>query len=239
MRINHTISAIYAQRQLRITDFNISKSMEKLSSGMRINRAADDSAGLAISEKFREQINGLYQAQKNTQDGISLVQTAEGGLHQIHEMMQRLRELAVQASNDTWTTADREHIQVEVNNLLNEIDRQVSTTEFNTRKLLTGTYSNTRGNGWTQVGTRYENAFGHQYFGSLIFHVGSNHPRARIGPQSRWKSSLPGTPPSKCSGAVWSCCVQPSSVSDSKRLHSRSFRVWGPTTRCASRSLSS
>ncbi|RMH54940.1 MAG: flagellin [Candidatus Hydrogenedentota bacterium] len=140
-RINTNIPAIFSQRQLGITNRNIQRNLEKLSSGLRINRAADDAAGLAISERFRTQINGLKQASKNIQDGISLIQTAEGGIEQISDQLQRLRTLAVQAANDTLTTNDRALIQLEFNQILSEIDRQVSTVNFNTKVLLDGTYS--------------------------------------------------------------------------------------------------
>ncbi|MGE5589025.1 MAG: flagellin [Bacillota bacterium] len=138
MRINNNISALNAWRNLTMTDGSIGKSLEKLSSGLRINRAADDAAGLAISEKMRAQIKGLNQAVRNAQDGISLIQTAEGALTETHSILQRMRELAVQASNDTLTTEDRETIQKEVDQLVQEVNRISDTTEFNTRKLLNG-----------------------------------------------------------------------------------------------------
>ena len=115
-----------------------SKSMERLSSGFRINRAGDDAAGLAISEKMRGQIRGLKMAQKNAQDAISLIQTAEGALQETHAILQRMRELAVQAANDTNTLDDRREIQKEIEQLKSEIDRIANTTEFNTQKLLNG-----------------------------------------------------------------------------------------------------
>ena len=138
MRINHNISAFNAWRQIGITDHALSKSLERLSSGLRINRAADDAAGLAISEKMRAQINGLNQAIRNSQDAISLIQTAEGALNETHSILQRMRELAIQAANDTLTTADREEIQREINQLADELNRIANTTEFNTKKLLNG-----------------------------------------------------------------------------------------------------
>ena len=138
MRINNNIMAMNAHRQLGVNQTNASKSMERLSSGMRINRAGDDAAGLAISEKMRGQIRGLKQAQRNAQDGISLIQTAEGALNEIHAILQRMRELAVQAATDTNTAEDRAEIQKEVDQLLAEIDRIGDTTEFNTKKLLNG-----------------------------------------------------------------------------------------------------
>jgi flagellin len=128
--------ALNTHRQLGINNISSSKSIEKLSSGLRINRAGDDAAGLAISEKMRGQIRGLNQASRNAQDGISLIQTAEGGTSIIHEMLQRARELAVQAANDTLTTDDRNKIQVEVDQIITEIDLVSENTEFNTKKLL-------------------------------------------------------------------------------------------------------
>ena len=134
MRINNNVMALNAHRQLGINQGGAAKSMEKLSSGFRINRAGDDAAGLAISEKMRGQIRGLKQASRNAQDGISLIQTAEGALNETHSILQRMRELAVQASTDTNTFSDRKEIQKEINQLLEEIDRIASDTEFNTQK---------------------------------------------------------------------------------------------------------
>ncbi|OQP17249.1 hypothetical protein B1693_04450 [Geobacillus zalihae] len=141
MRINHNIAALNTYRQLTMGTNAASKSMEKLSSGLRINRAGDDAAGLAISEKMRGQIRGLEQATRNAQDGISMIQTAEGALNETHSILQRMRELAVQASNDTTTDADRKELQKEVAQLKEEIDRIANTTEFNTKKLLDGSVS--------------------------------------------------------------------------------------------------
>jgi flagellin len=126
---------------LGVNQANSSKSMEKLSSGMRINRAGDDAAGLAISEKMRGQIRGLRQASRNAQDGISLIQTAEGALNESHAILQRMRELAVQSANDTNTDADRAELQKEVEALVEELDRIGNNTEFNTQKLLDGTFT--------------------------------------------------------------------------------------------------
>jgi flagellin len=142
MRINNNIMALNAHRQLGVNQANSSKSMERLSSGMRINRAGDDAAGLAISEKMRGQIRGLKQASRNAQDGISLIQTAEGALNETHAILQRMRELATQASTDTNTLTDRKEIQKEINQLLDEIDRIGNNTEFNTQNLLDGSYAN-------------------------------------------------------------------------------------------------
>jgi len=138
MRINHNISALNAWRQINQTNYSMSKTLERLSSGLRINRAGDDAAGLAISEKMRGQIKGLNMAIKNAQDAISLIQTAEGALTEVHSILQRMRELAVQAASDTNTNVDREQIQKELDQLREEIDRIARTTEFNTKKLLDG-----------------------------------------------------------------------------------------------------
>ena len=138
LRINQNITALNAHRNLVATDSALSKSLERLSSGLRINRAADDAAGLAISEKMRGQIKGLAQAIRNAQDAISLIQTAEGALNETHSILQRMRQLAVQAANDTLTPDDREQIQKEINQLIEELDRIGNTTEFNTKKLLNG-----------------------------------------------------------------------------------------------------
>jgi flagellin len=141
MRIQHNISALNTYRQLSFNNTQAAKNLEKLSSGYRINRAGDDAAGLAISEKMRGQIRGLEMAAKNAQDGISLIQTAEGALNETHAILQRMRELAVQAANDTNVTADRKAIQDEINALVSEINRIAANTEFNTQKLLDGTFS--------------------------------------------------------------------------------------------------
>lgn len=141
MRINNNIMAMNAHRNLGINTFNQSKSLEKLSSGYRINRAGDDAAGLAISEKMRGQIRGLQMASKNAQDGISLIQTAEGALNETHSILQRMRELAVQASSDTNVTKDRSAIALELTDLAAEITRISTDTEFNTQKLISGAFS--------------------------------------------------------------------------------------------------
>ena len=138
MIINHNMAAANTYRQLSANNSASSKSLEKLSSGLRINKAGDDAAGLAISEKMRAQIRGLDQSVSNAQDGISMIQTAEGGLSEMHSILQRMRELAVQASSDTNTSADRINIQKEVSALTNEIGRIKDNTEFNTKKLLNG-----------------------------------------------------------------------------------------------------
>ena len=142
MVVQHNMQAANANRMLGITVSSQSKSTEKLSSGYKINRAADDAAGLAISEKMRSQIRGLDKASSNAQDGISVVQTAEGALNEVHSMLQRMNELATQAANDTNTSQDRSQIQLEVNQLTAEIDRVSSTTQFNTMNLLDGSFKN-------------------------------------------------------------------------------------------------
>lgn len=143
MVIQHNLSAMNANRFLGVTATNYAKSSEKLSSGYRINRAGDDAAGLAISEKMRGQIRGLNKASENAEDGISLIQTAEGAMQESQNILQRMRELSVQAANDTYTESDRECIQVEIDELTKEIDRIAHTTEFNTKKLIDGTYTRT------------------------------------------------------------------------------------------------
>lgn len=139
MRINTNISAIIANNQLQSTDSKLSKSLEKLSSGLRINRSSDDSAGMAIASKMRSQIRGLDQSSRNASDGISIVQTAEGSLTEVHNMLQRMRELAVQGANGTYTDEDRDAIQAEVEALQEEIERISTDTEFNKKSLLDGT----------------------------------------------------------------------------------------------------
>ncbi|GKV56694.1 flagellin [Sporosarcina sp. NCCP-2222] len=143
MRINHNIAALNTHRQLGANNTQASKNLEKLSSGLKINRAGDDAAGLAISEKMRGQIRGLDMASKNAQDGISLIQTAEGALNETHSILQRMRELAVQSSNDTNTPTDRNELQKEVDQLSQELSRISNNTEFNTQKLLNGEFSGT------------------------------------------------------------------------------------------------
>ena len=152
MVVQHNLQAANTNRQLGITTSAQAKSTEKLSSGYKINRAADDAAGLSISEKMRSQIRGLNKASSNAQDGVSLVQTAEGALNETHSILQRMNELATQAANDTNTTADRNAIQSEINQLTSEIDRIQSTTQFNTMNLLDGTFSGTTKQMKLQVG---------------------------------------------------------------------------------------
>lgn len=143
MRINHNIAALNTYRQLGTANAGQMKSMEKLSSGLRINRAGDDAAGLAISEKMRGQIRGLDMASKNAQDGISLIQTAEGGLNEVHSILQRMRELAVQSSNDTNVQADRDALQNEFDELGKEVQRIKEKSTFNTQELFEGASGST------------------------------------------------------------------------------------------------
>ena len=141
MVVQHNITAMNSNRMLGLTTSAQAKSTEKLSSGYKINRAADDAAGLAISEKMRRQIRGLTQASANAQDGISCVQTAEGALNEVHDMLQRINELAVKGETATLTSTDRSYIQTEVQQLMSEIDRVRSTTTFNEQNLLTGDFT--------------------------------------------------------------------------------------------------
>ena len=160
MIINHNMSAIFAQRQLKSNDWAIGKDMEALSSGMRINRAGDDASGLAVSEKMRSQIRGLRRASSNAADGISFIQTTEGYLQETQDILQRLRELAVQASNGIYSDEDRMQIQVEVSQLVDEINRVASHAQFNGMNLLTGRFAADTG----------ENAV----TASMWFHIGAN-----------------------------------------------------------------
>ncbi len=160
MIINHNLSAMFANRSLGVTNGNVDKNMEKLASGLRINRAGDDASGLAVSEKMRSQIRGLQRASKNAQDGISFIQTAEGFLQETQDIIQRLRELSVQASNGIYTAEDRMQIQVEVSQLVDEIDRIASHAQFNGMNMLTGRFARETG----------ENVV----TGSMWFHIGAN-----------------------------------------------------------------
>lgn len=141
MIINHNMSAINSNRVLKFQHWNVDKNMEKLTSGMRINRAGDDASGLAVSEKMRSQIQGLRQAERNTEDGMSLIQTTEGYLQQTGDILQRIRVLAVQAANGIYTPEDRQMIQVEVSQLIDEVDRVASQAQFNKMDLLKGDFA--------------------------------------------------------------------------------------------------
>ena len=144
MVVQHNMTAMNTNRQMTSVQSALSKSTEKLSSGYKINRAGDDAAGLSISEKMRAQIRGLNKASTNSQDGISLIQVAEGALNETHSILQRMNELATQAANDTNTSTDRSALQAEVNQLVSEIDRIQSTTQFNTMNLLDGSFTGKR-----------------------------------------------------------------------------------------------
>ena len=160
MVINHNMSAMFANRQLGVTGLGLNKDMEKLSSGERINRAGDDASGLAVSEKMRSQIRGLNQASQNAENGISFIQTTEGYLQETTDIMQRLRELAVQSSNGIYSDEDRMQIQVEVSQLVAEVDRIASSAQFNGMNMLTGRFAQPMG----------ENVV----TGSMWFHIGAN-----------------------------------------------------------------
>ena len=142
MVVQHNLQALNSNRMLGINQKTVAGSTEKLSSGYKINRAADDAAGLSISEKMRKQIRGLTQASSNAEDGISSVQTAEGALNEVQDMLQRMNELAVKGENGTLTSTDRSYIQAEVKQLMSEIDRVQSTTTFNEQNLLDGSFTN-------------------------------------------------------------------------------------------------
>ena len=160
MVINHNMSAMFAQRSQGLTDLANQKSMEKLSSGMRINRAGDDASGLAVSEKMRAQIRGLNQASTNAENGISFIQTTDGYLQETEDILQRIRELAVQSSNGIYSDEDRMQIQVEVSSLVDEVDRIASAAQFNGMNMLTGRFARPTG----------ENVV----TGSMWFHIGAN-----------------------------------------------------------------
>jgi flagellin len=163
MRINHNMSAIFANRQMQKIAVRLDKSIEKLASGEKINRAGDDASGLAVSEKMRTQIKGLVQAEQNAQNGLSFIQVAEGSFQQLNEIMQRIRALAVQSANGIYSHTDRIQIQVEVSQLIDEVDRIATSAQFNRLKMLTGRYAR----GSTP--------------GSMFFHVGANsHQRVRV-----------------------------------------------------------
>lgn len=162
MIINHNMSAIFTNRQLGQNNLNVSKNMEKLSSGMRINRAGDDASGLAVSEKMRSQIRGLRQAERNAEDGISLIQSAEGYLQSTQNVLQRMRELAVQSSNGVYSAEDRMQIQVEVSQLVDEVNRIASHAQFNGMNLLTGRFAVEKGTNtvtssmWLHIGANMD-----------------------------------------------------------------------------------
>lgn len=181
MRISHNMSAIFANRQMQSVARRIDKSIEKLASGEAINRAGDDASGLAVSEKMRTQINGLIQAEKNAQNGLSFIQVAEGSFQQVNDMLQRIRMLSVQSANGIYSNSDRTQIQVEVSQLIEEIDRIATSAEFNRMKMLTGTFAKD------------------SKVGSMFFHVGANSNQrirvfiATIGSKSLNLSEAAGT----------------------------------------------
>ncbi len=162
MIINHNLSALFAENRLRITNGKLSTNMEKLSSGMRINRAGDDASGLAVSEKMRAQIRGLKQASRNAANGISFIQTTEGYLQESQDILQRMRELAVQSSNGIYSSEDRMQIQVEVSQLVDEVDRIASHAQFNGMNMLTGRFAHETGQNtvtasmWLHIGANMD-----------------------------------------------------------------------------------
>ncbi|MDR2211113.1 MAG: flagellin [Spirochaetaceae bacterium] len=162
MIINHNLSAMFADRSLKVTNESLTKNMEKLSSGLRINRAGDDASGLAVSEKLRSQIRGLNQASTNATNGISFIQVAEGYLQESQDIIQRMRELAVQAANGIYSEEDRLYIQVEVSQLVDEVDRIASHAQFNSMNMLTGRFAREEGNNtitasmWLHIGANMD-----------------------------------------------------------------------------------
>jgi flagellin len=160
MIINHNMSAMFAQRQNKFNNFNVTKNIEKLSSGLRINRAGDDASGLAVSEKMRAQIRGLNQASRNAENGISFIQTTEGYLQESQDIMHRMRELAVQSANGIYSDEDRMMIQVEISQLVDEIDRIASHAQFNGMNMLTGRFAAESGENTVTA--------------SMWFHIGAN-----------------------------------------------------------------
>jgi len=156
MRINHNMSAIFANRKLQTVSSSLDKSIERLASGEAIIRSGDNSSGLAVSEKMRTQINGLFQAEKNAQNGLSFIQVAEGSLQQINDILQRIRMLSIQSANGIYSNQDRQQIQVEVSSLIDEVDRISTSAEFNRMKMLTGEFARS------------------SKVGSMYFHVGPN-----------------------------------------------------------------
>lgn len=156
MRINHNMSGIFANRQIKSVAARMDKEFEKLASGEEINRAGDDASGLAVSEKMRTQINGLLQAEKNAQNGLSFIQVAEGSYQQLNEILQRVRVLSIQSANGIYSNSDRSQMQVEVSQLIDEVDRIATSAEFNRMKILQGAYSKNNKSS------------------SMFFHVGAN-----------------------------------------------------------------
>ena len=172
MIVQHNMTALNANRQLGVSNSSLAKSTEKLSSGYRINRAGDDAAGLSISEKMRGQIRGLDRASTNAQDGVSLIQTAEGAMNEVHSILQRMRELTVQAANDTNASEDRDAIKLEQSQLVAEIDRIADETEFNGKTLLAGAYKDT---GEASTTTSINLQVGANASQSISFNIGDMH----------------------------------------------------------------
>jgi len=187
MRINHNMSAIFANRQLQTVASRADKTIEKLASGQAINRAGDDASGLAVSEKMRTQINGLFQAEKNAQNGLSFIQVAEGSLSQINDILQRIRMLAVQNANGIYSNDDRKQVQVEVSSLIEEMDRITTTAEFNRMKMLTGNFArnSTKGSIFFHVGPN-----SNQRIRAYIATMGSNALYLRAGTAARSISTV-------------------------------------------------
>ncbi len=182
MIINHNMSAIFAQNQLKFNNFAVDRDMEKLSSGRRINRAGDDASGLAVSEKMRSQIRGLQRAEQNAEDGISFIQTTEGYLQETEDILQRIRELAIQSSNGIYSTEDRMQIQVEVSQLVDEINRIASHAQFNGMNVMTGRFARPTGENVVTA--------------SMWFHIGANmdqRERVYIGTMTAQGLGLQGT----------------------------------------------
>ena len=182
MIINHNLSAMFAQRQNKFNGFEVRENIEKLSSGERINRSGDDASGLAVSEKMRAQIRGLNQAERNAADGISFIQTSEGYLQETQDILHRIRELAVQASNGIYTTEDRMQLQVEVSALVDEVNRIASHAQFNGINMLTGRFAR-------ETGVNVVTA-------SMYFHIGANmdqRERVYIGTMTAQGLGIQGT----------------------------------------------
>ncbi len=182
MIINHNMSAIFAQHQLKFNNLAVDKDMEKLSSGLRINRAGDDASGLAVSEKMKAQIRGLQRAEKNAEDGISFIQTTEGYLQETEDILQRIRELAIQSSNGIYSPEDRMQIQVEVSQLVDEINRIASHAQFNGMNVMTGRFARPTGENVVTA--------------SMWFHIGANmdqRERVYIGTMTAQGLGIQGT----------------------------------------------
>lgn len=168
MIVNHNISSVFANRQLKVGDMNLNADIEKLSSGIRINKAGDDASGLAVSEKMRSQVSGLHQAMRNTEDAISFLQTTEGFLDETNQILQRMRELSVQAGNGIYSDQDRTLINVEMSQLVGEVDRIAKHAQFNGMNLLTGRFATPESNTSSTANATVNQSAG------LWFHIGAN-----------------------------------------------------------------